>query len=155
MSSNFIKRELPFSHGFKSRKQIGYRAMNHVVMIMCADRADWSCQIRRYNNLPPYVTVNMAATHINTGVKKRPNSPFKILNFILKYVMQYIRGGFQDCQLFRIAWCEKPKNLVFCTHQTVQFWLQEKGTSKKKKKKKKKKKLCALFFSYFYLRIYI
>ena len=39
----------------KSCAHNGYR-----VTIMHADRAEWSCQIRSYNNLPPYVTVNMA-----------------------------------------------------------------------------------------------
>ena len=59
--TNFAKRELPFPRGFKSRTHIGYRALKHTATIMCADRAKLSRQIRRYNNSPPYVTVNMAA----------------------------------------------------------------------------------------------
>ena len=45
--NNFVKRELPFPRGLKSRTNIGYRA-------------EWSRKIRRYNNPPPYVTGNMA-----------------------------------------------------------------------------------------------
>ena len=37
---NFIKRELPFRHGLKSRMQIGYCGVNHRITIMCADRTD-------------------------------------------------------------------------------------------------------------------
>ena len=38
--SNFVKRELPFPRGLKSRMHIVYRAVNHVVTILCADRAE-------------------------------------------------------------------------------------------------------------------
>ena len=55
------KRELPFLRGLKSRTHNGYCAVNHAITIMCADRAECSRHIRRYNNSPPYVTVNMAA----------------------------------------------------------------------------------------------
>ena len=46
---NFVKRELPFPHGLKSRTHIGYLAVDHAVTVMCADRAEWSRQIRRYS----------------------------------------------------------------------------------------------------------
>ena len=47
------------------------------------DDVHWSrrmiAPIWRFNNSPPYVTGNMATTHsVSTGVKKRPDSPFKI-----------------------------------------------------------------------------
>ena len=44
----------------KSRTHIGYCRANHAVTIMCTDSAEWSRQIRRCNNSPPYMTVNMA-----------------------------------------------------------------------------------------------
>ena len=75
--SNFVKSELPFPLGLKSHTHIGYRAVNHAVMIMCADHAKWLCQIQRYNNSPPYVTARWLPPHsINTGGRKRPNSLF-------------------------------------------------------------------------------
>ena len=47
---------------------------------MCANCAEWSRQTQRYNNSPPYLTVKMTPTphSINTGVKKRPDSPLLI-----------------------------------------------------------------------------
>ena len=38
--NNFVKPELPFPQGLKSRTHIGYRAMNPAVMIMRADRTE-------------------------------------------------------------------------------------------------------------------
>ena len=42
------------------------------------DDVSRSRQIRRYNNSPLHVTGNMAAApdSVNTGVKKKPDSPF-------------------------------------------------------------------------------
>ena len=50
--------ELPFPREFKS---CTHRMVNPLVTIMCADHAEWLPKIWRYNNLPPYVTVNMDA----------------------------------------------------------------------------------------------
>ena len=36
---NFVKRELPFRHGLKSRTHIDYPVVNHAVAIICADHA--------------------------------------------------------------------------------------------------------------------
>ena len=38
--NNFVKGELPFLRGLKSHTNIGYRAVNHAVTLMCADRAE-------------------------------------------------------------------------------------------------------------------
>ena len=61
-SSNFVKGVLPFSSGLQSQRYLSYRMVKHMAMIMCADCAKWLCQIRRYSNLPPYVTIKMATT---------------------------------------------------------------------------------------------
>ena len=78
--SNFVKRKLPFPRGLKSRTHIRYCMVNHTVMIMCANLAEWSRQIRRYNNSPPrtWWSIWSLLHSINTGVKKRPDSPFWI-----------------------------------------------------------------------------
>ena len=38
--NNFVKPKLPFPRGLKSCTHIGYRAVNHAVMIVCAVRAE-------------------------------------------------------------------------------------------------------------------
>ena len=61
LPNNFVRRELPFRCGLKSRTHIGYCTVNHAVTIMCPDRAEWLRQILRYNNSSPYMTGNTAA----------------------------------------------------------------------------------------------
>ena len=73
--------KLPFPRGLKSRTHIGYCAVNHEVTTTCTNCDEWSHQFRRYNNSPPYVMVDS----VNTGAKKRPNSPFKIPWSLLIY----------------------------------------------------------------------
>ena len=48
---------------------------------MCADQAEWSGQIQRYNNSPPYVTVNMADGQYGCRpiALRDPIPPFKFL----------------------------------------------------------------------------
>ena len=76
--SSFVKCELPFLRGLESCKHICHRTVNHMVMIMCADCAEWWCKIWRYNNSPLYVKVNIRPPphSIKTGFRKRPDSPF-------------------------------------------------------------------------------
>ena len=62
--------ELPFPCG-QNHARIGCHGVNHAVTII---------QIQRYvyNNSPPYVTGIWRLLHsVNTGVKKRPNSPLE------------------------------------------------------------------------------
>ena len=75
---------------------IGYRAVNHWVTIICADRAEWSRQIWRYINSPPYVTVNMGQTGGQRGSKRDLIPPLKFLGvlptlFQRKYLVWILR----------------------------------------------------------------
>ena len=74
---------------------LGYRAVNHTVMVICADRAEWSLQIWWYNNSPPYVTVNIQPHSINTGVKRDQIPLFEFLGYDLsvKCSLKYSRKG--------------------------------------------------------------
>ena len=74
--NNFAKRELPFPRGLKSRTHIGYRAENHAVTIMCP------CHTKSEGTITPLHTwqaIWPPPHSVNTGVKNRPDSPFKIL----------------------------------------------------------------------------
>ena len=97
---------------------------------MCADRPEWSHQIRRYNNSPPYVTGNMALPHsVNTGVKKRPDSPFKIpwfLPVVLKVDMPIL-----TCIFFTFHWLTLTSEMHFVKfHPEVASCLLSRGKRK-------------------------
>ena len=74
---NFVKRELLFPHGLQSGMHIGYRVMNRAITIMCSDRAEWSKSRGTITRLHTWRSIWSLPHSVNTGVKKRPNSPFQ------------------------------------------------------------------------------
>ena len=88
--SNFIKCELPFLHGLKSHTHIGYCAVNHVVTTLHKIMTKHSTKSEgTITHLYMWQSIWLPPHSINTGVKKRPDSPSKILWWYLCWLNWY------------------------------------------------------------------
>ena len=67
LPSNFVKHELPFLRGLKSRRHIGYLALNHVVTIMCVDCTKSEGTI---THLHTWWSIWPPPHSVNTGIKR-------------------------------------------------------------------------------------
>ena len=89
---------------------IRYQAANHAVTIICADCTNWSRQIQRYNNSPPYTwrSIWPPPHSVNTGAKGDQIHPLKFLGSHTDLKLTVILLSFQSLQDSQPKW--RPLN---------------------------------------------